>query len=151
MSRPNERYYRDVYEPDHYTSGDIETIDYIRDKLTPSQFLGYCIGNALKYVSRFDKKGEPVKDLDKAMVYLGWAIDTVKDEEPEKTKVTVKNEAEVTEQVLKTWRNGLNAVAIDSRKDIEVALAKSIVGGPDGFSADDWYHEEFGDDNQDKV
>jgi len=42
-----------VNSPSHYTFGDIETIDYIRDKLTGDEFVGYCIGNVLKYISRY--------------------------------------------------------------------------------------------------
>ena len=63
-----------VKHPAHY-AGEIETIDYIRDKLTGDQFVGYCIGNVIKYVSRYHKKGEPAQDLEKAAVYLGWAVE----------------------------------------------------------------------------
>lgn len=64
-----------VNHPNHYVTGEIEVIDYIRDKLQPEQFVGYCLGNVMKYVSRYDKKGEPVEDLSKADVYLRWAIE----------------------------------------------------------------------------
>ena len=66
-----------VNNPSHY-AGEIETIDYIRDKLTGDQFVGYCIGNVIKYVSRYRKKGKPAQDLEKAAVYLGWAIEAQK-------------------------------------------------------------------------
>ncbi|MCG6868886.1 MAG: DUF3310 domain-containing protein [Gammaproteobacteria bacterium] len=46
-----------VYEPAHYTQGEIDTIDYIRDTLTGEGFTGYCTGNALKYLSRWRHKG----------------------------------------------------------------------------------------------
>lgn len=65
-----------VISPAHYTAGNIETIDYIRDKLTKEQFIGYCIGNVLKYVSRYRLKGGK-EDLQKAEVYLKWAIERV--------------------------------------------------------------------------
>lgn len=64
-----------VNHPAHYTVGDIEVIDYIRDKLTPTEFQGYCCGNVLKYVSRWRHKGG-VQDLKKAQVYLNWAIES---------------------------------------------------------------------------
>lgn len=64
-----------VNHPSHYTDGKVEVIDYIKDKLTADQFLGYCIGNTIKYISRFQKKGNPKEDLEKAKVYLGWAIE----------------------------------------------------------------------------
>ena len=54
--------------------GKIECIDYLRDKLTPEEFTGFCIGNVMKYVSRWRKK-DGVQDLEKAQVYLGWAIE----------------------------------------------------------------------------
>lgn len=62
-----------VTKPPHYTQGDIETIDYIRDKLTDEEFVGYCKGNVLKYISR-EKYKNGTEDLKKAQVYLGWAI-----------------------------------------------------------------------------
>lgn len=62
-----------VNHPSHYTDKGIEVIDYIRDTLTPDEFVGYCLGNVIKYVSRWRKKGG-VEDLKKAQVYLGWAV-----------------------------------------------------------------------------
>jgi hypothetical protein len=62
-----------VHHPKHYTEGGIEAIDYIRAKLGPEAFRAYCLGNVLKYVSRWDRKnGE--EDLEKAKVYLEWAL-----------------------------------------------------------------------------
>ena len=63
-----------VQKPAHYADKGIEVIDYMRDTLSVEGFEGYCIGNVLKYVSRYKKKGG-VEDLEKAQVYLGWAID----------------------------------------------------------------------------
>lgn len=64
-----------VLHPQHY-GGEIETIDFIRDKLTADGFRAYCIGNVMKYISRYDKKGAPLEDLQKAQVYLNWAVET---------------------------------------------------------------------------
>ena len=64
-----------VNHPGHYTFGEIEVIDYIRDKMTPDEFQGYCMGNILKYVSRHKHKNG-VEDLKKAQVYLGWMIES---------------------------------------------------------------------------
>lgn len=69
-----------VYHPSHYTDGGIETIDYLRAKLTPEQFQGYCLGNTLKYLSRLGKKGDPVEDAKKAQVYLGWLVESLKEQ-----------------------------------------------------------------------
>lgn len=58
-----------INHPSHYTTGKVEVIDYIADKLTKEQFEGYCIGNVLKYVSRYRHKGG-YDDLKKAAKYL---------------------------------------------------------------------------------
>lgn len=62
-----------VNSPNHYTAGGIETIDYIKAKMTSDQFAGYCTGNILKYISRYPFKNG-VEDLEKAKVYLEWLI-----------------------------------------------------------------------------
>ena len=64
-----------VHSPAHYADKKIEVIDYIRDTLLQNGFVDYCLGNVLKYVSRWRKKGG-VEDLKKAQVYLGWAIES---------------------------------------------------------------------------
>jgi hypothetical protein len=63
-----------INTPPHYTDGGIETIDYIRAKLTREEFIGLCRGNILKYVSRAGKKGSALEDYKKAEVYLGWLL-----------------------------------------------------------------------------
>lgn len=63
-----------VHAPNHYTQGGIETIDFIRAKLSPEEFRGYCKGNAVKYLSRAELKGG-AEDYKKAQVYLGWLIE----------------------------------------------------------------------------
>ena len=63
-----------INHPSHYADKQIEVIDYMRDTLTREQFEGYCIGNVIKYVSRYRKKGG-AEDLKKAQVYLGWVIE----------------------------------------------------------------------------
>jgi hypothetical protein len=63
-----------VNHPPHYTTGGIETIDYIEAKLTPEEFRGYCKGSVLKYSSRAGKKGDADEDLKKARWYLNRLI-----------------------------------------------------------------------------
>lgn len=63
----------EVERPSRYTFGGIETIDYIRAKLTPEEFRGYCKGNVLKYVSRERWKGKD-EDLQKSMKYLEFML-----------------------------------------------------------------------------
>lgn len=58
-----------VNHPSHYTDRNIEVIDYIFDKGLGRDF---CLGNAIKYISRAGKK-DPSKekeDLMKARRYL---------------------------------------------------------------------------------
>jgi hypothetical protein len=54
-----------VNQPPHYTTGGIETIDFIEAKK-----LNYNLGNAVKYITRADHKGNRLQDLQKAKWYL---------------------------------------------------------------------------------
>jgi hypothetical protein len=64
-----------VFSPAHYTDGGIETIDFIKAKMSDDELRGYCIGNALKYLSRAGKKGDVLQDLKKARWYLDFYIE----------------------------------------------------------------------------
>ena len=61
----------------YYDAGGIETIAVIRAKLTPEQFLGYCIGNVIKYSCRINHKGQPVRDAEKVAQYFEWIQETM--------------------------------------------------------------------------
>jgi hypothetical protein len=54
-----------VNHPAHYKVGGIETIDFIEAKR-----LNYNTGNAVKYITRADHKGNRKQDLEKAIWYL---------------------------------------------------------------------------------
>jgi hypothetical protein len=56
-----------VNRPSHYNDGKIEVIDFIEDKK-----LGFCLGNAVKYISRAGKKDptKEIEDLNKAKWYI---------------------------------------------------------------------------------
>ena len=58
-----------VNHPTHYKVGGMETIDFIEAK-----DLSYHLGNAVKYISRADHKGNRLQDLEKAKWYLERAI-----------------------------------------------------------------------------
>ena len=62
-----------VNHPTHYTSTKIETIDIIQDKLTAEAFEGFCIGNVLKYLTRYRQKNG-LEDLQRARWYLDKII-----------------------------------------------------------------------------
>lgn len=72
-----------VSHPSHYCDGGIETIDYIHAKMSRTEFIGYCKGNALKYISRAGEKAENSlkQDLSKAITYLEWARDAAEESE----------------------------------------------------------------------
>jgi len=67
-----------VNSPKHYTQGNRETIEVIRDYMTDGEFVGYLKGNIIKYVGRFKFKGKPLEDLQKAQWYLNRLISEVK-------------------------------------------------------------------------
>ena len=58
-----------VNHPPHYTQGGIETIEYIRAKLSPEEYVGYLRGNIMKYTSRIGLKGESSEDSGKIEWY----------------------------------------------------------------------------------
>lgn len=70
-----------VNRPAHYTDGKIEVIEYIEDKK-----LGFCLGNAVKYISRAGKKDptKEVEDLKKAIWYIDRRIKEIENKEGEK-------------------------------------------------------------------
>jgi hypothetical protein len=59
-----------VNHPAHYKVGGIETIDFIEAKK-----LNYNLGNAVKYVTRADHKGNRREDLEKARWYINREIE----------------------------------------------------------------------------
>lgn len=58
-----------VNSPPHYKIGGIETIDFIKAKLTPEEFRGYLKGNVMKYASRTGYKGDALQDAGKMAWY----------------------------------------------------------------------------------
>lgn len=70
-----------VDHPQHYADTKIEVIEYIEDKN-----LGFCLGNAVKYISRAGRKGsaamdqkeKTIQDLEKAIWYLNRRIEEIK-------------------------------------------------------------------------
>jgi len=54
-----------VDHPPHYNQGAYEAIDVIED-----WGLDFHCGNAVKYISRHRSKGQPKKDIEKAVWYL---------------------------------------------------------------------------------
>ena len=72
-----------VNHPPHYNQSSVECIDAIESATGPN-FKFYLQGNVMKYLWRFDYKGEPIKDLKKAQWYIERLIKEVTLEEYEK-------------------------------------------------------------------
>lgn len=67
-----------INNPAHYTSGGIETLDYIKAKV--SDYPSYAIGKILEYVSRYEYKND-IEDLKQAQFYLNDLIKELESEE----------------------------------------------------------------------
>jgi hypothetical protein len=63
--------------PSHYTRGNIEVWDFIRD-----QQLNYHLGNAIKYICRAGFKGSKREDLEKAIHYLENELSHLMSQQP---------------------------------------------------------------------
>jgi hypothetical protein len=59
-----------VNHPSHYTQGGIECIDAIKASMTEAEFRGFLKGQVIKYIWRYELKGKPGEDLNKADFYL---------------------------------------------------------------------------------
>lgn len=69
-----------VNHPTHYTSGGIETITYIKAKLTPEEYRGFLKGTILKYASRAGKKDDELQDTEKQQWYTNKLVEALKDD-----------------------------------------------------------------------
>lgn len=61
-----------VNHPDHYGGADNP---YEAIKVIEAWNLGFCLGNAVKYISRAGKKGSKLEDLKKAAWYINREIE----------------------------------------------------------------------------
>ena len=73
-----------INHPSYYADGKIEVIEFIEDKN-----FGYCLGNAVKYISRSGKKSKEteIQDLQKAIWYINRRI-----QELSKQQKSINNE-----------------------------------------------------------
>ena len=74
-----------VNHPSHYTDGNIEVIEYIEDKK-----LDYCLGNAVKYISKAGKK-DPAKDIEDLQKADWYIIRRIRELEQKENAVVQKN------------------------------------------------------------
>lgn len=67
-----------VNHPEHYKLKNFEVIDIIQDSMDAREFMGFCRGNAIKYLLRAGKKTESnytphakrIEDLNKCIWYI---------------------------------------------------------------------------------
>lgn len=60
-----------VNNPPHYTAGNIECIEAVKEMLGPEQYKGWLRGSAFKYQWRVELKVDaPEQDIAKAIFYL---------------------------------------------------------------------------------
>jgi hypothetical protein len=60
-----------IDHPKHYNTGKIEVIEFIKSLGMHEDF---CIANAIKYISRYKHKEDPIGDLKKAKWYIDYLI-----------------------------------------------------------------------------
>lgn len=65
-----------VNHPSHYTDDKIECIDAIESSMSKEAFMGYCKGNVIKYVWRYEHKGG-AESLKKAKWYIDKLIEVI--------------------------------------------------------------------------
>lgn len=58
--------------PEHYNQGALETITYLNEL---GIVVDFCLGNAIKYLSRYKFKSDPIGDLEKAKWYVNYLIE----------------------------------------------------------------------------
>ena len=64
-----------INQPQHYTQGQIESIQAIESMLGQNGIRAFCRASALQYIWRAPDKGK-AEDLKKAVWYLNYAIGT---------------------------------------------------------------------------
>ena len=65
--------------PKHYQAP-TDTIDYIHMHRGLTGVEEFCIGNILKYATRYGKKDEKIKEIEKIIVYANRLKEIVEDE-----------------------------------------------------------------------
>lgn len=64
-----------VNRPAHYTSSPARcSCGKVIEAIQITEHMGFCLGNAVKYIWRSDLKGTPLQDLEKGAWYLNREI-----------------------------------------------------------------------------
>ena len=114
----------DSINPSHYVFGGIETIEYLKAKLTPEEYRGFLKGNVLKYVSREAEKNG-LEDLKKDKWYLDKLIEFENDRKlSTKIKMT-KKEADMLKSLKRTPQISVGIVDY-SKQEPKVLLSNEF-------------------------
>ena len=135
----------DNINPNHYVFGGIETIEYLKAKLTPEEYRGFLKGNVLKYVSREAEKNG-LEDLKKDKWYLDKLIEFENDRKllpvefveatyAPKIKMT-KKEADMLKSLKRTPQISVGIVDYSGREP-KVLLSN------ESYFVDAWLHPEL--------
>ena len=62
---------------EHYKRLTPQTIDRMRDVMSPLEFQGFCRGNIIKYVERAGHKDEITGEVRKIVDYANWWLDSL--------------------------------------------------------------------------
>ena len=65
----------DINKPAHYHKGGIDVIGYAERQFSEEERRGFYRISALKYITRFQDKGAPVKDLNKGKFFIDKLIE----------------------------------------------------------------------------
>ena len=69
----SEKKHEQSEQPDYYKSNGLSPLDAFKQGLiSRDEFVGFIKGNVIKYTVRAGKKDDAVKDIEKAIDYLGW-------------------------------------------------------------------------------
>ena len=64
-----------INAPTHYHQNGIDVIGFAELQFESAELKGFHRINAIKYISRFDRKGSPLADLQKARFYIDKLIE----------------------------------------------------------------------------
>jgi len=96
LNHGTHRHHSNVNHPDHYQSDNIEAIDIIE-----AFELNFHLGNVIKYITRADRKGDDIEDLEKAKWYLQREINNRHKQQSSRTNHDVVSYSNSNERLLK--------------------------------------------------
>ncbi|BDD88718.1 hypothetical protein DPPLL_30830 [Desulfofustis limnaeus] len=85
----------------YYDAGGIETLEVVRAKLTPEQYVGFLLGTSLVYQCRLNWKGQPADDARKSANYAVWLAEELQRAQRSPMRVVELIAAERREQIEK--------------------------------------------------